>query len=114
MSSTTVITGTPARGHNRYFRYLDGWATTKAQDDEVQLRWDLTDELASSETVSSASDSPSGVTVSSASASTPVVIRTISGLGYDKITATLSTGRTLERVFYFLSRDSAPMPSDYR
>lgn len=114
MSSSTVITGVPARGQNRYFRYRDGWATTKAEDDDVQLRWDLTDELASSETVSSAAYKDHGVTTSSKSVSSPVVITTITGWGYTIITATLSTGRTLERKFYYLAHDGAPMVSDYR
>ena len=114
MSSTTIITGTVARGSNRYFKYRDGYATTKAYDDEVQLRWDLTDELASSETVSSASYADVGVTTSAKSVSTPVIICTVAKLGYTTITATLSTGRTLDRTFYFLEREGRVRPSDYR
>ncbi len=114
MSSSTIITGEPVRGGNRYFEYLDGLATTKAKDDELQVRWDLTDYLASAETVSSAAYEDSGVTTSSKSVSTPVVIFTVTGLGYATVTATLSTGRTVEQRFYFLAKDGAPLVRDYR
>ena len=93
---------------------MDGLATTKAQDDELQVRWDLTDHLASAETVSSAAYVDSGVTTSSKSVATPVIIFTVAGLGYTTVTATLSTGRTVEQRFFFLAKDGSPTVSDYR
>ena len=111
MSSSTVFA---PLDRSRYFKYRDGFGTTKAQDDEVVLRWDLTDYLASSETVSSAVWVDHGVTSSSKSVSSPVVIGTVTGTGYTVITATLSTGRTVESRWYYLQRDGEPMISDYR
>lgn len=114
MSSTTVISGHLARGSNRYFAYRNGLATTKAYDDEVQLRWDLTDELASGETVSSAAYADHGVVTSGKSVSSPVIICTVARLGYTIITATLSTGRTLERTWYYLEPENPLRRRDYR
>lgn len=110
MSSSTVFA--PLE-RTRYFAYEDGMATTKAQDDDIQLRWDLTDFLASAETVSSAAWAEHGVTVTSKSVATPVVIGTVTGLGYVIVTAVLSSGRTVESTWYFLARDGYPAPSDY-
>jgi hypothetical protein len=104
MSSSTIIYPPPPRGASRYFRFDDGLATTKAREDELRVVWDLTDYLASGETVSSAAYQDSGVTHSAASVSTPQVIFTVTGLGYTIVTATLSTGRTVEQVFYFLDK----------
>ncbi len=101
MSSSTVFS--PLE-RTRYFAYEDGIATTKAEDDDIVHRWDLTDYLASAETVSSAVWVESGPTVSSKSVSTPVVIGTVTGLGYVTITATLSSGRTVEQTVYFLDK----------
>jgi hypothetical protein len=98
---------------SRYFKYLDGLATSKALNDDVQFRWDLTDYLASAETVSSATWTASGVTVSSTSVSTPVVIGTVTGLGYVTITATLSTGRTVDLKVYYLDSGNSPV-QDYQ
>lgn len=115
MSSSTIITPGPSRGRSRYFEYLDGIATTKAQDDELVLRWDLTDYLVTSQTVASAVWVEHGVTVSSKSVASPVVIGTVTGLGYVVVTATLATpAATVEQKFFFLGRDGAPSSSDYR
>lgn len=111
MSSSTVITGQPTRGQSKYFEYLDGMATTKFQNDETQLRWDLTDELTgplTGLTVSSAAYQDHGVTTSGKSVSSPVIICTVTGCGYTIITATLSNGFTIERKFYYLEPDLAP------
>jgi hypothetical protein len=113
MSSSTIITGEPVRGGNRYFEYEDGLATTKAIDDDVKVIWDLTDYLASAETVSSAAYVDSGVTTSSKSVSTPQILFTVTGLGYTTVTATLSTGRTVEQKFYYLDRNR-PVLTDYQ
>jgi hypothetical protein len=111
MSSSTVFA--PLE-RSRYFQHLDGIATTKAKDDDVVFNWNLTDYLASAETVSSAVWVASGVTVSSKSVATPVVIGTVTGLGYTTITATLSSGRTVDLTVYFLDAAGGGGPSDYR
>ena len=111
MSSSTVFA--PLE-RTRYFKHLDGHAFTKAMNDEIPLRWDLTDYLsryASVPTVSSAAWVDHGITSSSKSVSTPVVIGTVTGLGYTVITATLSNGDTVEATFYFL--DSSGNQSRY-
>lgn len=113
MSSSTIIPGPVVRGGHRYFRHEDGLATTKAKDDDIQVRWDLTDYLAASETVSSAAYSDSGVTTSGKSVSTPVVIFTVTGLGYTTVTATTSNSRTVEQKFYFLDKAGGSGPTDY-
>lgn len=110
MSSSTVFAPTERA---RYFDYQDGKATTKAQADDIVLRWDLTDYLASAETVSSAAWAEHGVTVSSKSVASPVVTGTVTGLGYVVVTATLSSGRTVEATWYYLAKDGYPAPSDY-
>jgi hypothetical protein len=111
MSSSTVFS--PLE-RTRYFSYEDGIATSKAQDDDIVHRWDLTDYLASGETVSSAAWVEHGPTVSSKSVATPVIIGTVTGLGYVVITATLSTGRTVERTVYFLDSAGGRGARDYR
>jgi hypothetical protein len=105
MSSSTVFA--PLE-RTRYFEHMDGRATTKAKDDDVVLRWDLTDYLASAETVSSATWVDHGVTSSGKSVSSPVVIGTVTGHGYTVITATLSSGRTVESTWYYLPPSGSP------
>ena len=110
MSSSTVLL--PLE-RSRYFPYRDGMATTKADADEVVLIVDWTDELASGETVSSASYADSGVTTSGKSVATPLTTCTVTKLGYTTITITTSASRTRERRFYYLPR-SGTYPTDYR
>lgn len=98
----------------RHFVDDDGAiAYVKADEDEIQITWDLTDYLASGETVSSAAYDDSGVTTSGKSVSSPNVIFTATGLGETEVTATLSTGRTVERTFRFMS-PSGNRASDYK
>lgn len=115
MSSSTVILPIERiqRGDSRYFRYADGIATTKAEDDDIVLRLDWTDYLAASETVSSAAYEDSGVTRSSTSVSTPVTITTVTGLGSTTVTITTSNSRTAEIVVYFLPKGGV-RAQDYR
>lgn len=84
----------------------------KPKDDEIAITWNLTDYLATSETVSSAAYEDSGVTTSSKSVSSPSILFTVTGCGQTKVTATLSSGRTHERVFRFYEPEGAPV-SDY-
>ena len=109
MSSSTVFA--PLE-RSRYFAYRDGMATTIAKDDDTVLRWDLTNYLASGQTVSSATWVDSGVTSSSKSVATPVVIGTVTGHGYTTITATLSSGETVESKWYYLPKDGQ-LQADY-
>lgn len=90
-----------SRQRNRWWRDEDGaWATSVYDETEdIRVVWDLTDYLASAETVSSAAYEDNGITTSSKSVSTPQVIFTATGIGETKITATLSTGREAVRTF---------------
>lgn len=97
----------------RYFTDRDGeLATSKRNDEIIQLSLDFTDQLATSETVSSVATVASGVTLSSASLATPVWTANVAGVGEVEVTATLSTGRKLQRVVRFYGTDG--MASDYR
>ena len=110
MSSATVFM--PLE-RSRYFRDTDGaLATTKRQDEIVQLVINWTDYLASGETVSSVAYVDSGVTRSSSSATTTTSTTSVTGVGETEVTATLSTGRVLQQVVRFYGTDGAA--SDYR
>ncbi len=99
---------------SRYFRDRDGvLATSKAEDDDLRVVLDLTDYLASGETVSSASYADSGVTTSSKSVATPQVLFTVTGTGYTTVTVTMSTGRTVDRIVRFYDSGGAKA-MDYR
>ena len=111
---SSVIDYNPLR-RNPWFQDKDGaQARVKASADEVQVIWDLTDHLASGETVSSAAYADSGITTSSKSVATPRITFTATGLGETVVTATLSTGRTVERTYRFFGPSGATGPSDYR
>ena len=86
--------------------------------DEVQVYtaakplWDLTDVLASGETVSSAVYSAEGgLGVAGTGESTTGCYATISATGSVEITVTTSAGRVWQRVFYFRGSDYSE--SDY-
>jgi hypothetical protein len=111
MSSTTFY---EPLERNPWFDYEDGIGMVKAEDDDIQVNWNLTDYLASGETVSSAAYEDSGVTTSSKSVSSPTITFTVTGLGYTTVTATLSTGRTVEKTFYLIGPQESPVPRDYR
>lgn len=100
----------------RYFRDRDGaWATTKTNDEIVQVSLDWTDGLATGETVSSVAYTASGPTTSGAALVSPVSTVTVTGTGDLEIAATLSTGRKLERTVRFYEPAGAPgsRESDY-
>jgi hypothetical protein len=113
MSSATVIlplVRTP------YFRDRDDvLATTKRSDEIVTLSLDWTDQLETAETVSSIAYSASGPTTSSPTLATPVSTVTVTGVGELTVTATLSTGRKLERVVRYYEPDGieSQAESDY-
>ena len=86
---------------------------SKAQDDELQVTLDFTDYLASGETVSSAAYVDSGVTTSSKSVATPQVLFTVTKTGYTKVTVTLSSNRTVEKIVRFYDQ-GGPKAVDYR
>ena len=111
MSSSTIFD--PLR-RNRWFVDQDGaQATTAAEDDDLRIVWDLTDYLASGETVSSAAYDDSGAVSSAKSVATPQVIFTLSGIGHTTVTATLSTLRTVDRMFRIYPTSGAKVV-DYR
>lgn len=98
-----------SRQRNRFWRDVDGTLSTSVTDSDEDIRviLDLTDYLASGETVSSAAYEDSGITSSSKSVSTPQVLFTITGIGETKVTITLSTGREhIERVRTYLAQSN--------
>ena len=102
----------PSRG-NSHFRDYDGLLTdAKFESEIVSFPWDLTDALASGESVSSvAYDGQSGLTVSAYSLATPVATFTITGTGVLEAEATTSTGRKIKERFAWQARDEGE--SDY-
>lgn len=103
MSSSQVFAGGfgASRQRKDWFTDHDGALATTLMDqaDDKRVVWDLTDYLASSETVSSAAYVDSGAVTSSKSVSSPQVIFTVTGYGSTKVTATLSTGRQVTQVW---------------
>lgn len=115
MSSSTVFDHGfgASRQSSRWWRDTDGALATCARDDEsIAVVWDLTDYVASAETVSSAAYVDDGTVSSSKSVATPQVLFTLLGEGETEVTATLSTGRIRQQVFRIYSPDASPR-SDY-
>lgn len=102
----------PNRG-NEHFRDYDGILTAyKFEDEIITFVWDLTDELASGESVSSvANDANSGLTVSASVVASPTITYTITGTGELEAVATLSTARTVKEIFRWEAKDEGD--SDY-
>ena len=97
----------------RWWTDTDGAYVTVVREDElIRVAWDLTDYLASGETVSSAAHEASGVTISSTSVSSPQVLWTMTGHGETEVTATLSTGRKRQVIFRAIPADTNS-PRDY-
>lgn len=97
-----------------YFTDRDGVANVCQRYDEITtLNIDWTDQLASGETVSSISYSASGPTTSSASLASPISTVTVTGSGELEITATLSTGRKLQRVVRYVEPQTSDESEDY-
>ena len=109
MSSSTVYAQLE---RSRYFQDQDGvLATSKREDESLELVLDWTDRL-SSDTISSVAYADSGVTTSSKSNTTTTSTVTITGIGYTTITATLASGRILEWIVRFYDKEG-PRSSDY-
>ena len=112
MSSSTIY---EPLARSRYFKDHEGvLSTSKAEDDELRVIWDLTDFLASGETVSSVAYEDSGATTSSKSVATPQILFTVTGIGETTVTATLSTSRTVERTFRFYDTRGNRAATDYQ
>lgn len=115
MSSSITDYHRRQRGEGQLFDHLDGKGMVLYdENDDKQINWDLTELLASGETVSSAAYTDYGATTSSKSVSSPTVTFTISKYGYTKVIATLSTGRNVTRKYYTLAPDGAGVAGDYR
>lgn len=92
----------------RWFSDRDGaLATSKRSDEILLLSLDWTDQLDSGETVSSVAYVDDGVTTSGATLASPVSTVLVTGIGEVEVTATLSTGRKLQRVTRFHGTDGA-------
>jgi hypothetical protein len=103
-----------SRQRDRFWVDSDGaLATTIAKStDDIKEVLDLTDYLASGETVSSAAYSDRGITTSSKSVSTPQVLFTMTGYGDTEVQVTLSTGRVVTQLYRIYPMDGT-MPRDY-
>ncbi len=104
-----------SRQRPRWYSDEDGAYATVVHDaaEDLKVTWDLTDYLASGETVSSATYADSGAVTSSKSVSSPQVIFTITGIGETKVTVALSTGRELVRRWRVYEASGKPTASDY-
>lgn len=97
----------------RYFPDEDGvMSTTKREDEILVLSIDWSDELTSSEAVSSMAYSDSGVTTSGASLTGNVSTVTVTGIGEVEVTATLDSGSKLQRIYRFYDREGS-ITTDY-
>lgn len=82
------------------------------KDDITGINVDLTDILASGETISSVAWESGGVTVSGEANSTTSYQANFTSVGTASATATLSTGRKIKRTWRLRGIDS-PLVSDY-
>jgi len=116
--SSTLTLYEPIRRDSGFFRDLDGVPThVKRADEIIQVNLDFTADLAGAETISSAAWEDSGITTSSRSLATPVATATVTGTnGETVVTATLSTGRKLQRKLRFVAPGDvgASLARDYR
>lgn len=110
MSSGTVILDLE---RSRYFQDDGALATSKREDEILTLSLDWTDQLATGESVSSVAYEANGVTTSGAALTSPVSTITVTGTGWVEVTATLSTGRKLQKIVRFHEADG-PKALDYR
>lgn len=102
----------------RVEHYIDGEGVvvwTKFKDEIDDYVWDLTDALASGESVSSVATDVSGVTLNTGTLSSPTYTMTVTGTnGTIRAKATLSTGRVLHGAFKWLDRHDGRVRNDYR
>lgn len=110
MSSATVFA--PLE-RSRYFDDGDAAATSKRTEEIIELRYDWNDALKAGESVSSIAYADSGVTTSSPALAANISSCNVTGLGETTLTATLSTGRKLQRMFRYYPVDGC-RTSDYR
>ncbi len=105
MSSSTVYL--PLE-RSRYFRDADDvLSTSKREDEIIQLVLNWSDQLASSETISSVAYSSSGVTTSGTSNTTTTTTASITGTGETEITVMTSTSRKLQMVVRFYDAEGS-------
>lgn len=90
---------------NRWWDDGDAYATTKREDEIVRWAHDWSDALQTSETVSSCAYDDDGVTRTNTSLASNVSSADVTGIGEFEVTATLSTGRKLQRVVRFYAQD---------
>lgn len=91
----------------------DGVPTTvKMYDDKLTYTFDLTDLLASGETVSSATWTSNGPTLTSASVSSPQHSITVEGSGEADVVVATSASRELNFTYRWQAQDAAPL-KDY-
>jgi hypothetical protein len=117
MSSSVIFApgfGT-SRQNPRWQPDEDGvpFAVLNKNTDDLAVVWDLTDYLASAETVSSAAYSDSGITTSSKSVATPQILFSVTGIGETEVTATLSTGREVTQRFRTYLAQGMSRQKDY-
>lgn len=109
MSSSTVF---QPLERTRYFEDNDGvLATSKHEDDEIQLVLDWTNYLGS-DTISSVTYTDHGVTTSGKSNTTTATTATITKTGWTEIEVTMASGRTVTRQVRFYPIDGSET-SDY-
>lgn len=107
MSTTQTYYG--PRNRFRYFRDDEGvLSATKREDEIIQLVLDWSRDLATGETIASVAYDSSGVTLSGTSSTATTSTCTVTGVGETEITATLSTGRKLQRVVRWYAENGAP------
>lgn len=95
----------------------DGWLTfTKREDDTVKYTFDLTEDLAeigSSETISSATWTESGPTVSGEGTSNTTFYATVTKSGTAKVVVVTSSSYELVYRLRWISTDTASRTRDY-
>lgn len=104
------------RERNRWFQDAEGcWATSKREDEIIQMVIDWSEELAeigSSETIASVAYDDSGVTRTGTANTTTTTTDKITGTGQTEVTVTTSGGYKLQRLVRFYSQEGAAA-SDY-
>ena len=109
----TYRSSIPNRGNSHFHDFDGSLVDAKYEDEVITHVWDLTDLLASGESVSSTSyEAQSGLTVNSETLATPIVTYEITKTGVLEVAATLSSGRVLKERFAWQPREEGA--SDYR
>ena len=96
-----------------WFHDFDGvWSTVKTYDSKLTYTFDITDLLASGETISSVVWVANGPTLSSESTSSPQHTVTVLGSGEAEATITTSSSRIIVTNYRWIASDAAPL-KDY-